>query len=101
MERDTAIDANKKASTINWLTKALLNAPFTLRTPISLPRFVARAVHRFIKLIHAIIKMNMAIRLKSRTYSILPPLTCPFLKLEFKYFSLKGCKLNSSRLVLE
>jgi hypothetical protein len=63
----TSTDSAKNCTTI-----CPRSAPTTLRTPISLARWVARAVARFMKLMHASARMNTAIAANVRTALALP-----------------------------
>src|SRR6266487_301166 len=57
----------------NCATKDFFSAPSTLRIPTSDERLEERAVERFMKLIHAINKVNIAMEARMYKYVTLPP----------------------------
>ena len=57
-----------------------LPEPNVFRTPTSFALFSERAVEKFMKFTQAISNMIKATIVNSRTYSIMPPASFPFLK---------------------
>src|SRR5437870_2024619 len=83
------IVVSKTDSPINCNTRLLRNAPNTLRKPTSFERPTARIVERFIKLMQAIKRINIAIERKIYTTVLSPCLTLSKVTLS-KYTSFKG-----------
>ena len=65
-------DVNKIDSTRNWLMSACLKAPETFRIPTSFDRSMERAVDRFIKFIHAISSIKIAMTENMYMFDRLP-----------------------------
>ena len=77
------------------MTNDFFEAPTTLRIPTSFARFSLRAVLMFIKLIHAINRINAAIKANSLTYQFYH-LKLHSQKMEYKAAYLNGYKIFRS-----
>src|SRR6185312_104088 len=95
--KETVIIARTKAMNVkmndsqkNCTINCFLFDPSVFLMPTSFARFSLLAVERFMKLIHAINKMIIAMMENKRTYSIMPPVFLPFSKSLYKCQRLIG-----------
>ena len=78
----TPMNANKNDSPRNCFMRSYFPAPITFLTPTSLALFDARAVDKFMKLMHAMMSMNKATAEKIYTYCTSPFASISYFELE-------------------